>query len=330
MRRIAAITAVVLGIGMLAVPFATDLWNRTDGAEVTFDAMRGLVSKDGIASARRDFGTVKDGGTQFLTQVRPGLARQLGLNQAQFDALVAQRYPDIARGAQQIPGYLQFVGPTIDALDAKRPQFENADKLPLLGLPLSASPWLFVALGGLLVGTGALALVSARRWALIAMLGVGVAAVALPVAFGIPGKARDARDVGDVARGGLSQAGADKATEIVVVLDKMVAQVKGRLVPDLARRSGVPPAQVQAQLARSYPATATLLARWPSISAGPNGAALAAKQEAVVDDFADADKTPVLELPWLVIVPGALVALLAGLGLGLAPRREAEVASVRT
>ena len=31
-----------------------------------------------------------------------------------------------------------------------------------------------------------------------------------------------------------------------------------------------------------------------------------------MSDFAKADKTPVLELPWLVIVPGALLAILAG------------------
>jgi len=39
-----------------------------------------------------------------------------------------------------------------------------------------------------------------------------------------------------------------------------------------------------------------------------------------VSDFAKADETPVLELPWPVIVPGALLALLAGVV--LVRRRE--------
>lgn len=328
MRRIVAVVAIVIGIGMLAVPFTTKLWDRTDGAEVTFDAMRGFVSEDGIALARQNFGTVKAGGTQFLQEVRPALAKQLGLSPAQFDRLVAQRYPDIARGAQSIPEYLQFVGPNIDALDAKRPEFEDADSLPLLGLPVSASPWLFVALGVLLVGSGAFALRTRSRVGVAAILAIGLAAVAMPLAFGIPDKARDARDVGDIARGGLSQPGADKAREIVVVLDAMVAQVKGELVPDLARRLDVPPAQVQAQLARDFPDTARFLARWESISAGPTGASLAATQNAVVDDFAAANETPVLELPWLVIAPGALIAILAGLA--LVPRAEPRVLPVRT
>jgi hypothetical protein len=108
----------------------------------------------------------------------------------------------------------------------------------------------------------------------------------------------------------------------------MVAQVKGELVPDLARRLDVPPAQVQAQLARDFPDTARFLARWESISAGPTGASLAATQNAVVDDFAAANETPVLELPWLVIAPGALIAILAGLA--LVPRAEPRVMPVRS
>ena len=305
---------------MVAVPIATDLWDRTDGAEVTFDAMRGFVSEDGIALARQNFGTVKAGGTEFLAQARPALAQQLGVTPARFDRFLAERHPDVARGAKEIPSYLQFVGPNIDALDAKRPEFEDADDLPLLGLPISATPWLFVALGALLVATGAAALISRRRWATAAILAVGLAAVAAPLAFGIPDKADDARTVGDIARGGLSQPGADKAGEIVVVLDAMVAQIKGQLVPDLARRLDVTPAQLQANLGRNFPATTRFLSRWESISAGPTGASLAAKQDAVVDDFAAADQTPVLELPWLVIIPGAVVALLAGLAL-VAPGR---------
>jgi len=35
----------------------------------------------------------------------------------------------------------------------------------------------------------------------------------------------------------------------------------------------------------------------------------------VVEDFAKADETPVLELPWLVIGPGALLLVVAGAAL---------------
>jgi hypothetical protein len=77
-----------------------------------------------------------------------------------------------------------------------------------------------------------------------------------------------------------------------------------------------------ATLARDYPATFRFLNNWEAIAGGDTGAKLAATQEAVVGDFAKADKTPVLELPWLVIGPGALLTLVAGIGLLVEARRS--------
>ena len=83
------------------------------------------------------------------------------------------------------------------------------------------------------------------------------------------------------------------------------------------------PSDVGAELGRDYPDVALLLARWEAISAGETGAKLAATQQAVVDDFAQADETPVLELPWLVIGPGVLLLLVSG-GALLAGRRTSK------
>src|SRR3954447_6241795 len=312
MRRIIAVVAIVGGLFLVAVPFATDLFDRTRGAERTFDTMRGLVSEPGIAVARRNFGTVKAGGDEFLGRAVPGLAHRLGVSPATLQAQIKRDFPDVAVGAERIPSYLRFVGPTVNALDANRGRFERADALPGLNLPLTAAPWMFILLGAALVGAGAYGLRSSGPRALVPVACVAACAVALPLALGIPGKAKDARAVGDIARGGLSAQGATKAQEIVDVLDRFVEQTRGALVPSLARQLGVTPSEVDAKLARDYPAVSRLLNRWDAIAAGPTGAELAAKQRAAVDDFGQADKTPVLELPWLVIGPGALLLVLAG------------------
>jgi hypothetical protein len=312
MRKTVAVAAIVGGVFLVAVPFATHLFDRTRGAENTFQTMRGLVSEPGIALARRDFGTVKAGGEQFLNDAVPGIAKQLGTTPAKLDAQLQRQFPDVATGAKRIPAYLQFVGPTIDALDADRARFEDADSLPGLNLPLTAAPWMFILLGGALAGAGAYGLRSRGSRALVPVAVLAAVAVAVPLALRIPDKAYDARAVGDIARGGLSQQGADKATEIVNVLDRFVDQVRGGLIPALAHKAGVSPSDVDAQIAHDYPAVSRFLNRWDAIAEGPNGAELAAKQEAAVDDFAKADKTPVLELPWLVIGPGALLLVLAG------------------
>jgi hypothetical protein len=157
MRRVVAVAAIVAGLGLIAVPFATSLFDRTRGAERTFDAMRGTVSESGIAVARRDFGVVTAAGDELLNVVVPALARRLDMTPQEFQALLASDFPKIARAAEKIPGYIAFVGPTIDALDANREEFEGAQSLPGASLPITASPWLLILLGGGLVAAGAFA-----------------------------------------------------------------------------------------------------------------------------------------------------------------------------
>jgi len=321
MRRIVGVAAIAAGLFLIAVPFATDLFDRTRGAEHTFDAMHDFVSEPGIAVARRNFGTVAAAGRELNGELIPGLARRLDVTPERFKAQIAREYPDIATASERIPGYLMFVGPTIDALDENREEFEAGESLPGAGLPITSAPWLFLILGGLVAGAGVLVLRTPGRSGLTAVAVLGAAAVALPLALAIPSKASDARDLGDIARGGLSQQGADTAEEIVTVLDKMVQQVRGAMVPDVARALDVTPSDVEAELARDYPDVSLLLARWEAIAAGETGAKLAATQQAVVDDFGQADKTPVLELPWLVIAPGALILLLSGGALMAGHRR---------
>ncbi|HEV2813057.1 MAG TPA: hypothetical protein VGW10_07390, partial [Solirubrobacteraceae bacterium] len=154
MRRVVAVASIACGLALIAVPFATSLFERTRGAERTFDAMRETVSEPGIAQARRNFGVVSAAGAEVRSELVPGLARRLGIGERDLLALLANDFPDIARGVERIPAYLEFVGPTIDALDANRDAFENADSLPGAGLPITASPWLILLLGGGLVGAG--------------------------------------------------------------------------------------------------------------------------------------------------------------------------------
>ena len=55
-----------------------------------------------------------------------------------------------------------FVGPTIDALDENREEFEAGESLPGAALPITSAPWLFLILGGLVAGAGVLVLAHAR------------------------------------------------------------------------------------------------------------------------------------------------------------------------
>lgn len=95
-------------------------------------------------------------------------------------------------------------------------------------------------------------------------------------------------------------------------------EVEGKLVPALAGRLHTTPAALVAQLDQNFPATTRFLNDWKS-KLRTKAFAIAATQQAHVDDFAKADDIPFGALPWVLIGPGALLVLAAGLGLARRP-----------
>ena len=66
-------------------------------------------------------------------------------------------------------------------------------------------------------------------------------------------------------------------------------------------------------VASSFPAVAAGLRQWPSIR--PGAYQLAANSGQSVADNQQMNNTPFKALPWLIIVPGAVLALLSALAL---------------
>ena len=84
-------------------------------------------------------------------------------------------------------------------------------------------------------------------------------------------------------------------------------------MPQTAARLHESPAQLNAQIARGYPAVARGLAAWPSIR--PGALQRSRDQVASERDFANIDGIDVRALPWAVIAPGILMLLGGALGL---------------
>jgi hypothetical protein len=119
----------------------------------------------------------------------------------------------------------------------------------------------------------------------------------------------------------LSPKAAETATQTVAVVDATVKEVEGKMVPALAARLGTTPAAVNAEIAKQFPDVATGLAQWPRIR--PGAADLAARQRATVTAFAAGDGAPFRTLPWLVIGPALVVALMCGTALVRRPQERA-------
>jgi len=143
--------------------------------------------------------------------------------------------------------------------------------------------------------------------------------VAVPLALNLPGKFDAGSRVIPVGRIALSQHAATAAETTTRIVDRLVSQVDRSMIPALAARLHETPAAFSHSLALNFPAVASGLAHWPQIRSG--GYALAAAQQDSVQPFRDLDGLPFKALPWFVIGPGLLLALLAlaGARLGAAP-----------
>jgi hypothetical protein len=317
--RIVPAVALTVGLALIVLTFVLSLPGRTAGAERTTDRFRQLMTPAGLVGLRRDFEVVHHAGLQFRDRALPDFARALRLDQRQMARLMRTQFPAVDAGVRSLPGVFAFVDPNIRNLEARGGKFSNLDAIPTSWLPLNAAAWIFFGLGVLLAGAGALGLArpGRRTTALCGLVGAGM--VAIPLAISLPSKAADARDVGNISRGGLSQAGATRASSINDALQAMVSEIHTKMVPALAAKLGTSPASLERKIGRDYPAVGKFLGQFDGYLL-PTARGLAARQQASVKDFAEADKTPIRTIPWLLIGPGALLALIAA-GSLLAARR---------
>jgi hypothetical protein len=319
MQRITATVVALAGLVLIAVPFGLRLFDRADDAEDTTDRFRHMMSEEGLIELRSDFETVKAGGIELIEEAAPRFARDLGMTDEEFAAFLAENFPAVALAIEEIPGVIEFVDPVIGSLEEDAEEYRSADTIPLGDLPITVGPWVFLGLGaGLLI----LGVVLHRRpgaGPLTVAVVLGLTIAAAPVIVRFPQKAQDGEDVAEVARIGLSPEGADRAEFATVVLDELVIETTTEMLPALSDALGVSETRLAVVLAEEYPAVDQFLAAWDDI--GPRAYSLAAKQQASVDDFADADELPFRAIPWLFAGPGFVAAAAAAAAL-LASRRD--------
>ncbi len=315
MRRAAAVVTLLFGIWILIFTFAFNLFGRTSDADKVTDAFRTTLSDRGLVALEQQYGVIRGFGLQFVGELRPALAQRLGMTVPEFDRYVSANFPAVGAAVRNVPGAIALVDPVIPRLErvGHSGDFDKVDDIPGLGLPTTVLPWLLLGIGGFAIVMGIVALRAGARWPLAAAGTVGAAVVIGALALQFPAKFNAAHRIVPVGRVALSRRAADTATQTVAGLNAVVPEVRTRLVPALAAKLGRSPAQVQALIAQRYPAVATGLAEWSSIA--PSAAVLAARQRANVKPFAEGDGAPFRTLPWLVIGPALLVAMLCGIAL---------------
>jgi len=329
MRKIAAVLAIVTGLGLIGFTFAEHLFSRSDDAQTIADHYRGLMSADGLHDLSSGFAAVQAAGGELGTKALPALQQSLGMNDAQFAAYVASEMPNVAQFNEQAPAIVKLVGPVIAKMQAERADYARADQIPTGFLPLSSAPWLFVGIGALLVAVGVFALVRADTLSSVALTLVGLGIFLAPLVIGIPGKVDAAVRVTDIGRVGLAPGTAAKAVGATKLFDGMVSDVRTKLEPALAAQQGQSPAAGEAAFATRFPTLADFATTWQQ-STSAKSHALSDSQVALGPTFTNADRIPLQPIPWMFIVPGFLIAVCAGASLVPARRSVRAVAPVKS
>ncbi len=308
MRRIAAAVAVAMGITLIGFTFAEHLVTRSHDAQKIADYYKPLMSADGLADLSRGFDAVQAAGRQLDTQAEPQLATAFGMSESQWKAYLKRELPGIAHFDAQAPGVVALVGPVVGQMRGARRDYARASDIPTSWLPLSSAPWLFLGIGTLLMAVSVFALRTPTRFASAALLVVGLGIVVAPLVIGIPGKVDAAVRVTELGRVGLARATGEKAVGATELFDGMVRDVTTNLEPAFARE--LP----GTDFATTFPTLARFAAEWQR-STSAKSHALSTSQVALASTFANADRIPLRPIPWLFIVPGLLLALLATLTL---------------
>ena len=306
MKRLVALAALLTGLVLVGFTFSEHLFSRSRDAQKIADHYRPLMSASGLADLRSGFNGVKAAGAELDSRALPALQRQLGMNDTEFAAYVSQNMPGIKAFNDQAPAVVTLVEPVIGQMEAERSDYHQADQIPTGFLGLTIAPWLFVGIGGLLFALGLSGLWRPRAGVTGAIAALGLALVIAPLVLGIPGKVGAARRVTKLGRVGLAPATAQKAVGATALFDGMARDVTTKLEPALAASAGRADT-----FGSDFPALASFTAGWQTtISAQSH--LLSDSQVALGPTFANADKIPLQPVPWLFILPGALLALLAG------------------
>jgi len=318
-RRIVFLITLAAGLYVVAVPFALSLFSRTSDAETLSDYYRPLISDDGIRYQRTNLGIVNAAGDELYTVTLPRLQAELGMDEAQFNAYVADNFPHVAAFLKRAPEVVAYLNPALKQVLAQGDNFEDADQFPVANLDARVGPWSLLALGlGLLV-LAVLIRVGTSSLPIIAVFVVGVGLVVGPAVLGWFHQTEAAEQVAEVARGPFTPELANTTVDDTYKFDAAITEMREAMFPGIGRQLGMSEAELDAFLHENFPDTMRFLDAWvDNIHEGSRSLSLS--QIRFMDEFHNADATPYEALPWVFMIPGA--ALLAAGAYGLLARRR--------
>ena len=305
-RRWPLALMLALGLGLLALPAATHMFQRAPRGAKMVAAFAPYMRAERIAGFQRDVRQVDAYASEALTRAPqifvPGVAdaqlrRQRFLTQAPSVALFSQQWPAVNATFTRLLGTIQ----------RNRTNYEAVAALPSFTL----FPWFFVAPGALLIAL-ALAglLVGARRpatWIPLrrAAIALGVGLVLAPVVFQMFTRAPEGGRMVAAFKPIETRATVQAVQGDFGTIAVGQGAIRTDLVPQLSARGWS-----DARLRRELPASMQLQARWTAIL-NDLTPMIGVMSDNVGNYEAVAALPPFALFPWLFVVPGLLLIALA-------------------
>ncbi len=318
-KRLAAIGTVIVGLLLLIVPIAANLFTVAPAFEDLTDAFRDdVMTEEAVAQARTDIAGLTAVSEEFATNVVPTMAGALEMDTATFAAFVGDQFPAVASGVEALPAIAsQFTG-VIDLIESQQGNFADADAIPNNSLPVTTVPWAIAGVGVLTLLVGLVMLFRSSLGALLAVV-LGVLVVAGTLAFSLIPKSGAADDLNDALKPAYTQDLIDQSQQALGVVGAMGEEMQTAMLPALGQQLGMSQEDVSAFIGENFPTTATALQTMPETMS--RFEALVGTFAGQLDNYDTIKSTSLSPIAWMVLFGGVLTTLLGAWGL-IAGRRE--------
>jgi len=150
--------AAVVGAAVIGATFALSVPTKAQAVDNLTNAFRPVFTTQGAALTRQYLTTVEAMDKQLTSQALPGLAALLKVSPQQLDATLAQGFPAVATGLQQMPAILGRFDILVTKIAQNVKNFQQADSIPTQGTPATLLQAQFVIPAGVLIAIGVIAL----------------------------------------------------------------------------------------------------------------------------------------------------------------------------
>lgn len=299
--RVPVIAALVVGIGLILAPVAFQMFSRAPLGGTMIDDFEPYMVEAKIDTFRGYMDKI-DAAVVEAAEARASMIENGASSEAEF----ATQYVSVQQLTDEWATINTDMTDLLDRMDANMDNYAAVAALP----PFPMFPWFFVLPGLMVAGIAASILWSMHkdrphRRRLWALAGVGVAIMAAPVAFQMFTRAPMGRDMIDSFRPMMTRERVQNVQGYFVTLGGGEGQMRVALTPAYVEAGGD---------SADLPAITEFSAQWPTIVKDFNP--MIATMGDNVDNFQAVDALPSFALfPWFFLVPGALVAGLAGVAL---------------